>query len=198
MRVYGDDIMDGVNAWYVRKDGEVKGPFARGLLLRHRVLGRLRAEDEVSVDRINWFLAMEIPALDPDTAMPVRAARQAEDGLEWAQERDRARRRWMEERWRSDRKGQKADMNQEENSRRAAGQTTPGPRDILPNPLSTDMPVMRSVIIAGGVLLLLVFSAWLMNRYEDKSPLSIRLMPSTAECAAGGPASPHCEGGERR
>lgn len=189
MREFEDDIMDGVNAWYVRKDGEVKGPFARGLLLRHRVLGRLRAEDEVSIDRINWFRAMEIPALDPSASMPVRVARQSGEGLEWSQERERARKRWMEERWRPNREAHERSngVAGHDAESRQPGPQTPGPRGLEPSSWITDLTPVRSIITAGVVVVLLVFAAWMMNRFEDKAPMSIRLLPGAAPtCESNG------------
>jgi uncharacterized protein YjbI with pentapeptide repeats len=40
--------------WFVRKNGQVKGPFLTAQISRNILLGRLNSEDEISVDEINW------------------------------------------------------------------------------------------------------------------------------------------------
>lgn len=40
--------------WFTRHNGEVKGPFTRALLKSNWLLGRLNAQDEISVDRQHW------------------------------------------------------------------------------------------------------------------------------------------------
>ena len=40
--------------WFVRKNGEVKGPFLTAQISRNILLGRLKTDDEISVDEQNW------------------------------------------------------------------------------------------------------------------------------------------------
>ncbi len=55
-----------VQLCYTRKEGQVKGPFPAGLVRRYLLLGRLRAEDEVSVDGSEWFPIRTRPQLIPE------------------------------------------------------------------------------------------------------------------------------------
>jgi len=56
----------GRNIWWVRRGGEVRGPFVTGLVRRHVLLGRIRLDDEVSQDREVWRRVGEVDALVPD------------------------------------------------------------------------------------------------------------------------------------
>ena len=79
------------NRWYLRKAGEVKGPFPAGLLSRYLLLGRVSDDDEVSSDGEEWVAIKDVPELIPkvlleDTSDPM------------VQERLQAARRWADER----------------------------------------------------------------------------------------------------
>ncbi|ROR35140.1 pentapeptide repeat-containing protein [Inmirania thermothiophila] len=52
--------------WYTRRGGAVRGPFPTGLVRRFVLLGRLRPEDEVSLDRVAWSRLGEHPELVPE------------------------------------------------------------------------------------------------------------------------------------
>lgn len=99
-------VLPGSAAWYVRRGTEVTGPFPHGLLLQYRELGRLKASDEVSADGVNWFLIDEVPSLAAVTLEAAEAGAAPDTGgeVDWARERSRARRRWLEERWIPDRR----------------------------------------------------------------------------------------------
>ncbi len=51
--------------WYVRRGGEVRGPFPAELVTRYILLGRVRDGDELSVDREFWRSLAELPYLYP-------------------------------------------------------------------------------------------------------------------------------------
>lgn len=100
-------------AVYVRRDGKVSGPFARGLVERYFELGRVRASDELSTDRENWFPAPEaLPGVTPlsvllatDREQPAAASveeKGADSATNWARERRAARLRWLNERYTDD------------------------------------------------------------------------------------------------
>ena len=40
--------------WYVRRSGDVRGPFAAAQVARYIILGRVRLGDEVSRDGTDW------------------------------------------------------------------------------------------------------------------------------------------------
>lgn len=88
--------MTGSNTWYVRRKGEVQGPYPAGLVSRYILLGRLKETDQVSTDRETWRTVSDVPELIPeilrgDTSDPLFQER-LEAARRWADERDRNRR----------------------------------------------------------------------------------------------------------
>ena len=55
--------------WFVRRNGEVKGPFLTAQISRNILLGRLNAEDEVSLDEVNWQKIAKRRELIPDVML---------------------------------------------------------------------------------------------------------------------------------
>ncbi len=51
--------------WYARRNGTVRGPFTDERIARYILLGRIRLNDELSLDRIRWQPAREYPELFP-------------------------------------------------------------------------------------------------------------------------------------
>ena len=83
--------MPSMHVWYVRRRGEVKGPYPAGLITRYVLLGRIRDDDEISPDGRTWTLLREHQELIPEV---MKAA--ATDPA--AQQRLEAARRWADER----------------------------------------------------------------------------------------------------
>ncbi|MGD2137851.1 MAG: hypothetical protein PVJ66_02890 [Gammaproteobacteria bacterium] len=55
--------------WYTRRDGIVRGPFNAEYITRYILLGRIRLNDELSQDRINWSAAVNFSEfLSPELA----------------------------------------------------------------------------------------------------------------------------------
>lgn len=79
--------------WYVRRDGEVRGPFPAGLISRYVLLGRLGRHDEVSSDGAHWLPLAGVPHLIPDVLR--EAAMHPEDPE--AREQLKAARRWADD-----------------------------------------------------------------------------------------------------
>jgi hypothetical protein len=77
--------------WYLRKYGEVKGPYPAGLISRYILLGRVNDGDEVSSDGEEWIVIRDMPELIPDVMKG-----DASDPL--VLERLQAARRWADER----------------------------------------------------------------------------------------------------
>src|SRR3569623_1646912 len=85
--------MAGLNVWYVRRGDEVKGPYPSGLITRYVLLGRVRANDEVSIDGATWGLISDHPDLIPSVMKDPNAAPQRlEAARRWADARDGERR----------------------------------------------------------------------------------------------------------
>ncbi len=51
--------------WYIRRKGEIRGPFPCGAVRRSVLLGRVRLDDETSLDRKNWKPVSEVPDVVP-------------------------------------------------------------------------------------------------------------------------------------
>jgi len=88
--------MTGSNTWYIRRHGEVTGPYPAGLVSRYILLGRVRETDEVSSDGEEWTVVKDAPELIPeilkeDTSDPLIQER-LQAALRWADERNRNRR----------------------------------------------------------------------------------------------------------
>jgi len=77
--------------WYVRKNGEVSGPFPAPQLKQAFSLGQLDLRDSVSLDGQQWISVMESGVLDAEHARPSPA----EPDDEWRREREKARLRWL-------------------------------------------------------------------------------------------------------
>lgn len=52
--------------WFIRRNGEIKGPFLSAQITRNILLGRLRPEDEISPDEQNWQKLAKHRELYPD------------------------------------------------------------------------------------------------------------------------------------
>ena len=50
--------------FHLRRAGQVSGPFTRSMLLRDRMLGRIAASDEVSIDGDSWLTIADCETLD--------------------------------------------------------------------------------------------------------------------------------------
>lgn len=79
------------NAWYVRRNNQIKGPFPAGQIAQSLILGRFSLQDEVSLDRQDWKRISNVPVLVPEVL-------KADPDDEEAQERLKAARRWADER----------------------------------------------------------------------------------------------------
>ena len=100
------------NKWFLRKDGEVRGPFPAGLLSRYLLLGRINEEDEVSSDANEWSPIKDVPELIPDVMKG-----DLSDPL--VQERLQAARRWADER-NIERRGDRKDKGAPQGNRRSS------------------------------------------------------------------------------
>lgn len=52
--------------WYIRKDGQISGPFNGSVIINHLIIGRLNMDDEVSADKQHWLALKNQPSLHPD------------------------------------------------------------------------------------------------------------------------------------
>jgi len=61
----------GKGLWYVRKDGRIRGPLPAGQIASEILLGRIRKNDELSVDREHWRSLNALPQLAPEAMQHV-------------------------------------------------------------------------------------------------------------------------------
>ncbi|HHH35912.1 MAG TPA: pentapeptide repeat-containing protein [Gammaproteobacteria bacterium] len=83
--------------WYIRRRGQIEGPFPQGLISRHILLGRIAEDDELSFDLVTWHPRDAFPELVPAVMQGEVTDRQAAERLE-------AARRWADERTGGDRR----------------------------------------------------------------------------------------------
>lgn len=186
----------GPAAWYIRRNGEVSGPFPRGLLVRYRELGRLKAPDEVSADGVNWFKLEEVPELAEILVVDddANAVASLEGEVNWARERGRARRRWLEERWIPDRRTSGGSDNDARRSRGPDRRADPTARENVHFGSAAAAPVNRwtstaialAVVLAAGVSGLAVWSL-----APSKTLQVVLLKPSAPDCSL--PAAPNVQ-----
>jgi hypothetical protein len=65
--------------WYIRKQGEITGPFNGSVIMNHLIVGRLSMDDEVSADSKQWLPLAQHPGLHPDTMSEDKAKRHLDE-----------------------------------------------------------------------------------------------------------------------
>lgn len=55
-----------MNLWYVRKNGQTRGPSRTDQIAREILLGRIRENDHLSTDREQWHSLRDLPQLIPE------------------------------------------------------------------------------------------------------------------------------------
>lgn len=96
--------MGNYRLWYVRDAAGIRGPFPEPMICRFIVLGRLRQDDEVSLDRSFWSPAGEVPELSR-ALHELLEAHGATGDAQWSEERAKAALRWLDERKAPDHRG---------------------------------------------------------------------------------------------
>lgn len=186
--------MSGPAAWYIRRSNQVTGPFPHGLVLRYRELGRLKPSDEVSADGVNWFRVDEVAALSvvPLGESTVGDDAQAEGGIDWARERGRARRRWLEERWIPDRRtGEEGGDVSHGRSRGPDRRVDPAARETVHFALDKGMSSARNgtLTIAIAAIVVVALGGIALWRFVPSQSLKVQLLKApVVDCAA--PAAP--------
>lgn len=91
-------MADEYRLWFVRRGGEVQGPFPEPLLCRYLAIGRLADTDEVSQDGSYWREVQDVPVLIREAQALLEPDVDAAADPEWAEERGRAALRWLDDR----------------------------------------------------------------------------------------------------
>lgn len=74
--------------WYIRREGEVSGPFPTGQVVQYLVLGRFNSSDEASANQAEWQAITEIDELNQE----LESVPDQEQARRWADERRQDRR----------------------------------------------------------------------------------------------------------
>ncbi len=90
--------MSTYRVWQVRRNGQVTGPFPENLIIQHILVGRIRHDDQISMDGHFW----QSVESTPEILDQLRQMREAEGDPEWREERLRAILRHVDERKRPD------------------------------------------------------------------------------------------------
>ena len=91
--------------WYARSGDEIHGPFPAALISQHLLLGRLSTADEVSQDQETWHSIDKVKELIPDVM-------KADLSDPFNRERLEAAKRWADERFATDRRGDRDNPNE--------------------------------------------------------------------------------------
>jgi Pentapeptide repeats (8 copies) len=85
--------------WYVQVRDQTLGPFPAPQIQQYLLLGRLKAEDLISLDGRSWIKVSDSGQFDAVLQGLGRPEPAEADGVaDWGQERQQARRRWLDER----------------------------------------------------------------------------------------------------
>jgi len=166
---------------YLRRAGEVRGPFPAGLLARHLELGRLAPGDEVSEDRITWWPLDEAVgelAHAHEAALPALVTT---DGVDWREERRRARRRWIDERSGQDRRARQTTVPVSEartgsDRRRDTEAMRPVPQQFGPEGSDAPGASRRSLSIVLAVVVLLAVAGVCLWLYAPRFVPRIQIL----------------------
>ena len=157
--------------WFIRRGGQVKGPFPDKVVSQYFLLGRLRDTDEVSEDKALWRPLFEVDELipevmklnptDPETRYKLEAA------LRGADERLGGDRRVDDDPSQARRGGdRRAPENPEVTARRQRRSVSPA-RASGRQPTSWVVGVVVLVMIAGALGALLLYSPTAQEQRVD-------------------------------
>lgn len=140
--------------WYLRRAGQIEGPYPLGMVSRYVLLGRITAQDELSRDLVHWRPLSALPELlpevmkadseDPRARERLAAARRWEDERR-ERPRRQAQRPVAEERRRGERRSH--DMDVEVRHRRLSRE------DVMPQ---ADTSYTRAAVVALSILLVVL------------------------------------------
>lgn len=149
---------------FLRRNGQVSGPFPRPLLQHYRLLGRIAESDELSEDRQLWGSVRDV--LGASRALPAAQAGEPTEGRNWDEERHQARLRWIDERSGLDRRQQGSDEPKTPSARvggdrregwmpgqGGAGRTEPPPESPRSRHAHLTVAVLLAVVVGIGVAL---------------------------------------------
>lgn len=100
--------------WYTRREKEIRGPFPAGLITRYILLGRIREDDELSVDQLSWQIVSETQELIPEEMKLDLSVSENQEKLRIARMRE-------DEREATDRRSKKAAKDEQASTHKRSG-----------------------------------------------------------------------------
>lgn len=167
------------NRWYVKKDGQTRGPYPAGAVVQDRLVGRLTDADLVSVDQTEWKPFGDWPELvHAMTASPLHSGGSEHDS--WLAERNNARARWADQRSGEDRRAAESaaddissNRRETESDRRAADSALKRrERPAVRRGFGANVPVWALV---ATLLLIAALVAVLVSKFGAVNPVAVRL-----------------------
>lgn len=147
--------------WFVRRNGQVKGPYPSGTVRRFVLLGRVQMEDQISPNRKRWQPVAEVPEVippevrkafaegDPEQLIVSRMREDERNGRERRVKSD-------DEVYRQRRKGERRQAELEIMQQHRKAKT-----DLLERRRKRPLPVTAMVVTATLVLLAIGFGLYL-------------------------------------
>lgn len=150
-------------SWFVRRRGEVKGPFETAQVARFLAAGKLKASDYLSLDKRDWRHPADWPAFARQVDLLVRQREETRTRAVTSEdpERDQARRRLAGERRR--RRASVPDISAE----------------VAPRVRMRRGALLAPALIGALVLFMAIVAWWLSRGIDAAEPVS-----STADCRA--------------
>jgi Pentapeptide repeats (8 copies) len=177
--------------WFVRKGGEVGGPYPIAIISRHYRLGRLKPDDEVSLDRLAWQQIREVGELCRESShgkAPKHPVKR-----EWLKEREAAGLRWIDERWHADRRERNDGAHLGDVEKRRAGDRRQHPESeaILElRRLHAETELWLSIkrvrylrLLIAGILVVALLLAIALYLFPLR-PMQVGLSQGKADCTA--------------
>jgi uncharacterized protein YjbI with pentapeptide repeats len=177
--------------WYIRRGGQISGPFPANLISRAWLLGRYRATDEASSDQVSWAPLDAIPDLRPHIGgVKYRVVGSADAPLDWLGERRAAALRWHDERHLHDRRDP-LDTSLLARNRRAAERRvqTENPEWTRLRQRHAEYEAMRKqererfIGLGLGLLVLLAFALLAALKLAPVNPIKVDVHGPNAACA---------------
>jgi hypothetical protein len=138
--------------WYLRRAGQVSGPFPAGQVSRYILLGRIHEDDELSQDRETWRPYRELPQLIPAVMREQHAPEELALARLHADERAHERRHASaaeDAKWAEQRRGQRRDPEPAELEHRRARHVA-----WAEAPAAVERPDRRLPVALGAAIVL--------------------------------------------